>query len=108
MDIEFTFIGWNNSVDSDGKKHDKVWTAFKAGDTYFAAWGARGKALSFKEYGTGWRAREEQNKVMEQKKNKKGYVDAGTDPFMMFSVFPYFKDELAKRFTFCTLTGKIK
>ena len=38
-EIEFKFIGWVYETDADGTKHDKVWTAFKVGDSYYAAWG---------------------------------------------------------------------
>lgn len=105
-DIQFRFIGWCNEVEANGKKHDKVWCAFNLHNKFYAAWGARGKALSFKEYGYGWPAESEQTTVMNKKKKK--YVSVENDAFLLFSVFPDFQDQLEKRFTYCVLANKIK
>ena len=103
-DIDFHFIGWCIETEPNGTKHDKVWTAFSIGDRHFAAWGKRDKSLSFKEYGAGYAARREQEKVMRQKKAKYTEVDA----FNMFAVFPNFAEDVEKKFMFATLSGKIR
>lgn len=105
MDIEFEFIGWNNTTDWDGKKHDKVWTAFSINETYYAGWGARGKALSFKKYGSGFSAKSQQSKKIKEKKlDSYSEVDA----FLLFSIFPNFQEDVEKRLVYCTLANKVK
>lgn len=100
MELEFDFIGWDNSTDYDGKKHDKVWTAFTIGGTHYAGWGARGKALSFKKYPT----KALQNLKIREKKKSYNEVDA----FLLFSVFPNFQEEVEQRLVYCILANKIK
>lgn len=99
-ELEFLFIGWCKETDRDGSKHDKVWTAFKVGNTYYAGWGARGKTIAFKKHDS----RHSVEAVMRKKKQKYNEVDS----FQLFSVFPYFKEEVEKRLTFCLLSNKIK
>ena len=103
-EIEFKFIGWVYETDADGTKHDKVWTAFKVGDSYYAAWGKRNKALGFKNYGTSWRGEREQAKVMAQKQRKYDEVDE----FKLFALFPDFKEAMQTKLLFATLAGKVR
>ena len=106
-DIEFLFIGWCNEVDKKtGSKHDKVWVAMKAGDNYYAGWGARGKKLSFKNHGTkrDWQTMPSSlQTVMENKKKKYNVVDS----FQLFAIFPFFEDEVDKQLMFKILSNKI-
>ena len=99
-EIEFIFIGWCKETDRDGKKHDKVWTAFKVGNTYYAGWSARGKTLSFKKHDS----RNSLETVMRSKQKKYDTVDS----FQLFAIFPHFKEEVEKRLCFCVLANKIK
>jgi hypothetical protein len=103
-EIEFRFIGWCNKTDRDGSKHDKVWTAFKVGNTHYAGWGARGKKLQFKNYGTGLYARDEQGKVMRSKQGKYQEVDS----FQLFCIFPTFKEDVSQMLMMAVLTNKVK
>lgn len=93
-EINFRFIGWckNNS-------HDKVWVSFEVGHSYYCAWGKRGKRLSFKKH------TDRSLKVIENAK-KTYYKEV--DSFLLFSVFPYFKDELEKELILKLLTNKVK
>lgn len=100
MDLEFLFIGWCYETDCDDIKHDKVWTAIKVGDTYYAGWGARGKTITFKKHDS----LHSLEAVMRSKKKKYNKVDA----FQLFSIFPYFQEEVEKRLCFCLLSNKIK
>ena len=104
MDIDFKFIGWVNETEPNGSKHDKVWTAFRIGNDYYAAWGARGKKLNFKHYGAGFLAGSEQSSVMRQKKKKYKVVDN----FLLFTVFPTFQEDVEKHLVFATLANKVK
>lgn len=105
-DIKFAFIGWCNDT---RENHDKVWVAFQAGGSWYAAWGRRGKALSFKKHESHyWNKDEPSNdlaKLINQKKGK-GYKHID-DPFLLFSVFPDFEDTVASRLTFAVLANKI-
>jgi hypothetical protein len=94
------YIGWCNVTESDGTKHDKVWTAFKVGRNYYAGWGKRGKRLSFKHHPDQYSL----STVTRSKKKKYEEVDA----FRLFAIFPYFKDEVEKSLTFAVLSNKIK
>jgi len=99
-ELEFLFIGWCKETDRDGSKHDKVWTAFKAGNTYYAGWGARGKKLAFKKHNDKYSL----EAVMRNKKKTYNEVDS----FQLFSVFPYFKDDVEKYLCFSLLSNKVK
>lgn len=98
--IEFLFIGWNCEKEN-GVTHDKVWTAFKVGNTHYAGWGRRGKRLSFKNHGQGTNTI---NSVMRKKKQTYEEVDA----FKLFTLFPYFTDEVGQSLTFAVLANKVK
>ena len=98
-EIEFIYIGWCKGTGRDGVKHDKVWTAFNIGGKYYAAWGARGKKIRFKQHPGLW----ELDKVIRTK--KKGYDEV--DNFQLFTVFPYFKDDVTKYLTFDIMADKI-
>lgn len=100
-ELEFDYIGWCKGTDKKtGVEHDKVWTAFHVGDSYYAGWGRRGKAISFKKHDD-WYSVE---KVIRKKKKDYDEVDA----FRLFTIFPYFQDEVSQRLTFCILTNNIR
>jgi hypothetical protein len=105
-EIEFIYIGWCNKTDKDGSKHDKVWTAFKVGNSYYAGWGARGKKLSFKKHDSKW------SLIKVRRSKDKGHNSSNdyseVDSFQLFSVFPFFKDEVEKYLTYAVLANKIK
>lgn len=107
MSVEFLYIGWCNEVDKKtGAKHDKVWTAFKAGDNYYAGWGARGKKLSFKNHGPLLWSNTMPGTLsaaMFGKKKKYNEVDA----FQLFAIFPFFEEEVDKQLFFKILANKI-
>lgn len=98
-ELEFLYIGWCHGKQGDTLS-DKVWTAFKAGDAYYAGWGRRGKSLSFKKHDSSWALRD----LIRKKEKKYDEVDT----FQLFTIFPYFKEEVEKRLTFCILTNKIR
>jgi hypothetical protein len=102
--IEFEFIGWCNDVKEN---HDKVWTAFKTGNTYYAGWGRRGKKLSFKNHGTGWSGEHSLKQVRRKKQAPNGEYQE-VDTFQLFAIFPFFEDEVEKYLTFAMLANKIK
>lgn len=60
-DINFLYIGWCNEGTSD-----KIWCAITVGGNYYAAWGARGKKVSFKKHNNRW----ELSNVQEKKARK--------------------------------------
>lgn len=96
-ELNFIYIGW---VKDSKTNTDKVWTAFKAGDNYYAGWGRRDKSLSFKKHGSEHSVKA----VMRQKQKRYKEVDT----FQLFTVFPYFQDEVEKRLLFCKLTNNIR
>jgi hypothetical protein len=98
--LNFLYIGWCKTESKTGAKSDKVWTAFKVRDSYYAGWGARGKAISFKKHSS----RQELERVIRQKEKKYNEVDT----FQLFTVFPYFAQEVEQRLTFCLLTNNIR
>ena len=106
-EISFLYIGWCNEVDKKtGAKHDKVWVAMKAGDNYYAGWGARDKRLSFKNHGPsrwGNTAPSTLLDVMVSKKKKYKEVDA----FQLFAIFPFFEEEVGKQLFSKILANKI-
>lgn len=97
--LDFLFIGWCKQT-KDGVDSDKVWTAFKAGDSYYAGWGARGKTINFKKHDNKYTL----EIVMRSKKKDYNEVDA----FQLFTIFPYFQDAVESRLLFCLLSNKIK
>ena len=100
-EIEFDYIGWCKGTDKKtGVEHDKVWTAFHVGDKYYAGWGRRGKALSFKKHTSS----DSFDKAIRTKEKKYDEVDT----FQLFSIFPYFTDEVSNRLTYCILSNKIR
>ena len=97
-EIEFLYIGWCKQV-KKGVTSDKVWTAFKVGEKYYAGWGARGKTIRFKrhdQYGALYR-------LIVQKKKKYNEVDH----FQLFTIFPYFKDDVGKFLAYSIITNKV-
>ncbi len=100
-ELVFDYIGWCKGTDKKtGVEHDKVWTAFHVDDKYYAGWGRRGKAVSFKKHDSEWSL----DKATRTKKKKYDEVDT----FQLFSIFPYFTDEVSERLTFCILSNKIQ
>lgn len=98
-DIEFIYIGWCKGTSKDGVKNDKVWTAFKAGGKYYAGWGGRGKAIRFKKH----IGRYSLEDVMYRKQKDYNEVDS----FRLFSVFPYFEEDIKKHLSFDILANKV-
>ena len=98
-DIEFLYIGWCVVKSEYGTNSDKVWTAFKAGGSYYAGWGARGKTIRFKQHPN----RESVEKVMKQK--QKGYDEV--DAFQLFTIFPTFEDDVSSKLLIAMLTDKV-
>ena len=106
--IEFLYIGWCNEVDQKtGAKHDKVWTAFKAGDSYYAGWGARGKKLSFKNHGTTKRSWENMPATLSTALHGKQKKYKDVDSFQLFAIFPFFEEEVDKQLFFKLLANKV-
>jgi len=99
-EIEFLFIGWCHETTREGTKHDKVWTAFRIGNAYYAGWGARGKTINFKKH-------DSQYTLEPVTRNKKKTYDE-VDSFQLFSIFPFFKEEVEQQLCFCLLANKIK
>ena len=97
-EIEFIYIGYCGGV-NEGVTNDKVWTAFKAGGAYYAGWGARGKTIRFKKHYD----RLDLIKVKQKKQTKYKEVDA----FMLFSILPTFKEDVASKLTFDILTNSV-
>jgi len=96
-DITYKFIGWNHS-----EGHDKVWVSFRIGPVAYAAWGRRGGRLQFKKHGSYVAPL---NKLESQKKDK-GYKEV--DEFMLFTVFPSFKEDIEKQLAIDILANRIK
>jgi len=97
-DIEFIYIGWCNKT-KNGVKSDKVWTAIKVGSKHYACWGARGKALRFKQHNYLW------DLIEVKKKKEKEYNEV--EAFELFTIFPYFKEDVAKKLTFDIMSNKV-
>lgn len=97
-EIEFLFIGWCKQV-KKGVTSDKVWTAFRVGDAYYACWGARGKKIRFKKHVN----RRELETVMRSKRKDYNEVEA----FQLFTIFPYYKDDVEKYLTYSKLTNTV-
>ena len=97
-EIEFLFIGWCCELKGVAK-HDKVWTAFKAGQAYYAGWGARGKAIRFKKHDGLF----ELKTVM--RKKQKTYEEV--DKFLLFSMLPNFEEEVSQKLMMSILTDKV-
>jgi hypothetical protein len=100
-EINFLFIGWCQE-EKNGVKSDKVWCAFRAGSTYYAGWGARGKTLRFKDHGKA--QYNTLNKVIRTK--QKEYTEV--DKFHLFTVFPDFADDVQKHLCMSLLTNTVK
>lgn len=97
-DIEFLYVGWCKTT-SKGVHSDKVWTAFKVGDKYYAGWGPRGKTIRFKKHD----CRSDLMRVQRTKEKKYDEVDS----FQLFTIFPYFKQEVEKYLTFSLMANKV-
>lgn len=98
QEIEFIYIGYCGGI-NDGVANDKVWTAFKAAGAYYAGWGARGKTIRFKQHYDEYALRD----IMYKKQTKYKEVDA----FMLFSILPDFKEQVASKLTFDILTDSV-
>lgn len=95
MEPEFQFIGWIKEGD-----HDKVWTSFTLGDSAYCAWGRRDAKLQFKHHPT----IKSMKNVENQKRKKYKEVDA----FLLFTIFPYFKEQVSRELVVRSLQNKIK
>lgn len=98
-EIEFLFIGWCKGTGRDGVQHDKVWTAFKVGDVYYAGWGARDKKIRFKKHAS-------KRSLETLMRNKKKTYDE-VDSFRLFTIFPYFKEDVEKHLTFDLMANRV-
>jgi predicted DNA-binding WGR domain protein len=96
------FIGWFHDGHSD-----KVWVAFYAEDHLYCAWGRRGAKLQFKSHGysTRWRYDSNLRKLIQQKKDK-GYQEV--DNFLLFSLFPDFKEKIEEELLVAELGAKVR
>lgn len=98
LDIEFLYIGWCVGL-KKGVKSDKVWTAFRVGNAYYACWGARDKAIRFKKH-------DSEDSLMSVKRTKeKDYTEV--DTFRLFSIFPYYKQDVEKHLSFNIMANKV-
>ena len=95
---DFIYIGWCKQV-KKGVTSDKVWTAFSVGDKFYAGWGARGKSIRFKKHDS----RSSLETVMRSKKKAYNEVEA----FELFTIFPYYKEDVEKFLSFSVLTNKV-
>jgi len=98
MNVTFEYIGWCNEKDSKGD-HDKVWAAFKMGNSWYACWGARGKTVNFKKHDSFNSLR----RVIDSKRGKYGEVSETK----LLDIWPDFYDSVESRLVFCTLANKI-
>ena len=103
-ELDFEFIGWCNDPHEN---HDKVWTAFKTGNTYYAGWGRRGKKLSFKSHGTGWTGEQSLKDVKRKQQAPKGEYKE-VDKFQLFAIFPNFEEDVQKYLMYAVLSNQIK
>lgn len=101
IDLEFFYIGWCKEV-KNGVNSDKVWAAFRVGPTHYAVWGARGKKLSFKDHGPS------RYSTLQSVINKKQRDYEEVDAFQLFTVFPFFKDDVEKYLLMSVLTGQVR
>ena len=100
MDITFHFIGWNCKTERDGTEHDKIYVGFKLGRVHYTAWGARGKALSFKKYNSCW----DMDEIL--RKKRKTYCDI--DKTQLCRIWPTFDQTVEERLFFATLADTIR
>lgn len=98
-EIEFLYIGWCKQI-KKGVTSDKIWCAFKVGHTHYAGWGARGKKIRFKEHGGLYPGL---NTLIQKKQKQYDEVDH----FQLFTIFPYFKDDVGKYLTYSKLTNTV-
>jgi len=106
MEPEFLYIGWSTLMEN-GTKHDKVWTAFKMGNAYYAGWGRRDKKLSFKKHESQYTlAAVQRKKENSMVRGEKEYNEV--DAFQLFTIFPNFKDDVEKHLMMAVLSNKVK
>lgn len=98
--VKFGYIGWCNEVDSKGHKHDKVWCYFSLGENWYACWGGRGKAVTFKRHDSEWSVRD----VMQAKKKKYQAIDKNK----LLSIWPTFFEQAEQRLVFALLANKVR
>jgi hypothetical protein len=96
-ELDFQFIG---HCYDEAANHDKVYVVVWAEGTYYSAWGRRGKKLQFKAL----TKLGEATKMISQKSKKYKEVDN----FLLFSLFPDFKEQLEEQLVMATLAGKIR
>lgn len=99
--INYEFIGWCNE-----DNHDKVWVAFSIDKHFYCAWGRRGAKLQFKDHGMPrfLPIPSQLNKLIRKKKDK-GYQLV--DEFMLFSIFPDFKEKVEQELVIKLMSGKV-
>jgi hypothetical protein len=100
-EFEFHFIGWCNE-----DNHDKVWTCFKAQDKWFCAWGRRGKKLQFKSHGSGSYGVQPSSLVKVERKKREKYKEV--DEFLLFSIFPDFKESVVDELLISLLGNTVR
>lgn len=93
--MNFHFIGWNNEAG-----HDKIWMSFQdlAGNEY-TAWGRRGSKFQVKRTVT-------RQRTTESKKRNSGYKEV--DEFLLFTLFPSFKEDIEELLFVRTLDGSVR
>ncbi len=96
--IEFLYIGWCKTV-KNGVHSDKVWTAFRVGEKYYAGWGARGKTIRFKKHNS--------LRELERVQRTKERTYSEVDSFQLFTIFPYFEGDVEKYLSYSLLTDKV-
>lgn len=101
--MDFKFIGWCKEG-----SHDKVWVSFATEGNVYCAWGRRGGKLSFKCHGkdTVWSTARHNINLLKQAKIKKGYKEV--DEFVLFTLFPDFKERVEDELLMSQLGGKVK
>ena len=109
-EIKFKYIGWCSE-----EGHDKVWTSFRVENTWYCAWGRRGKRLLFKNHGKASTYNPDYNQKLEKLRadKEKGKSDGSSrykevDSFLLFTVFPDFQEQVEKELFMATLGDKIK
>lgn len=91
--MNFHFIGWCKE-----DNHDKVWVSFEFEGSHYVGWGRRNKKLKFKQHYY-------RPTKLEYDKQRKGYQPV--DEFMLFTLFPDFKDSVAESLCLETLAGTV-
>ena len=100
MELSFSYIGWCCETDSKGSEHDKIWLAMQVGSKYYAAWGARGKTVNFKEHPYS-------SSLYDVERSKRKKYDT-ISVQKLLEIWPNFYEDVESRLVFCTLANKIR